>query len=487
MRQPSRPYLGIICVVLLGLGIAFVVIPRLGDPVTFNKVSSPPATPEGAQSGGQSSARAFRGNVYHIVFDAYQSEAYRYFLDKAPESNQLPFTYYPNFRANSSMTYFSLAELFTGDFYTLDMSPEDWHNAAFQSRGMMEYLANGGVRLHLYPYYPEFCYGGASAQCKVASDLDKGLMSGVRARQTVVDLWFLKLIPGSLKRELNAWFGPKAEDVSDDDSFSDWDYGFSISNAILPSKAVRDSDKPYFSLQQFMQLLDDEDSRPAMGQYVFVHAMLPHGPAVLDRECTYIGRSGGQAQTEQPQYLEQVQCANKLATLLVNKLETLGRLDDSLIIVQADHGYYWHPADLGVLHEYNPLNVSVPRVTHDTDDSSRWPSEMIETRASALLLVKFPGQAAASRSDKPAQMIDIAPTILRYFDIDPGPMRGIPIQDMPESPARDRFFFAANFIPALRSPALFSKYRYIEGKWKFEENVVTPLTEILTLGPDRDK
>jgi hypothetical protein len=482
MRRSWRAYLAAACVALGWFGIEFVILPRLADPVSFNKVSG---TTEPAAAG--SPVQNFRGNVYHIIFDGYQSEAYQYFLDKTPELNQLPLTYYPNFRANSSMTYFSTAELFTGNFYTVDMSPEDWHNAAFQSLGMMKYLANGGVRLHLYPFYPEFCYGGGSAQCKIASDLTKGVTDGSRARQTVVDLWFLKLIPGSLKRGLNAWFGPKAEDASDDSSFSNWDYGFSISNAISPSKAVPDADKAYFSLQQFMQFLSDEDSRPATGQYVFVHAMLPHGPSVLDRECTYLQQPFGQDQAEQqPQYLDQVQCANKLMALLVNKLEKLGRLDKSLIIFQADHGYYWHPADLGVLHEYNPLDVSVPRVTHDKGDSSKWPSEMIETRASALLLIKFPGQAAPSRSDKPAQMIDIAPTILRYFDFDSGLMRGIPIQDMPESPARDRFFFAANFIPTQHSPALFSRYRYVDGKWKFEENITTPLTKVFSLGPTRD-
>ncbi len=451
--------------------IAFVVMPRLGDPVSFNKVSntaSPDAT-KASQSSTPLPSGKFRGNVYHIVFDAYQSEAYQYFLAKTPELNQLPFTYFPNFRSNSSVTYFSVAELFAGDFYSADLSPESWHNAALQSRGMMGYLANGGVRLNLYPYNSEPCYGGASARCKTTMDLSKELLGEGGGRQTAVDVWFLKLIPASLKRELNAQLAPKDEDVIDD-SFSDWDYGFSVSNVIAPSQIREDSGRPYFSLQQFMRFLAEEDARPATGQYVFVDMFLPHGPMVLDRDCNYLGRP---TQVQQERYLQQVQCADKLMALLVNKLESLGRLDDSLIIFQADHGYYWHPADLGVLYQYHPLDVSAPRVVHDKDDSSTWPSEVIETKSSALLLIKFPGQSAASRSDKPVQMIDIAPTILRFFDIDPGSMRGIPIQVMPETPARERLFFAANYIPARYNPRVFSEYHYADGRWKFAENIKT--------------
>jgi hypothetical protein len=476
MRQSWRIYLVVIGVALGWLSLAFVVVPRLGDPVSFNQVSNTasPAVAEASQTSNQAASRSFRGNVYHILLDSYQSEAYPYFLAQTPELNQPPFTYYPEFRSAAARTYFSMAELFASDFYPPGLLPESWHNAALQSGGLMGYLANSGVRLSVYARDPEQCYEGTSAVCKLTLDIKRALLGDSRARQTAADLWFLKLIPTSLKRELNARFASQDEGASDSDSFSDWDYGFSISEALSPSNMPRDRDEPYFSVQQFMQILADEDSRPATGQYVFAHVILPHTPYVLDRECNYVGRAAAQTQTDQERYLQQVQCAHKLLALLVKKLESLGRLDDSLLIVQADHGHYWQPADLGVLYQYHPMDVSVQKVVDDKADSSTWPSEMIETRASALLLIKFPGQSAASRSNKPVQMIDIAPTILRYFNIDPGSMRGMPIQTMPDSLARERLFFASNFIPDARNPKVFSKYRYVDGRWKFEENIATP-------------
>jgi hypothetical protein len=246
-----------ISVALGWLGLAFAVAPRLGDSVSFNQVSNTasPAAAEASRTSNQAASRSFRGNVYHIIFDAYQSEAYPYFLGKTPELSQLPFTYYPDFHSNASLTYFSMAQLFASDFYTPGMSPENWFTAAIQN-GMMDYLAKSGVQLHLYPYWHEHCYRGALTLCKTTVDLKREVLGDGRARQTAVDLWFLKLLPGSLKRELNARFAPPGEGASDDDAFTNWDYGFSISNAIAPSKLPGDSDNPYFTVQQFMRLLD---------------------------------------------------------------------------------------------------------------------------------------------------------------------------------------------------------------------------------------
>jgi len=126
---------------------------------------------------------------------------------------------------------------------------------------------------------------------------------------------------------------------------------------------------------------------------------------------------------------------------------------------------------MGVLNELNSLDVASPRLSKG-QATSTWPSETVEVRASAMLAIKFPRQSQASSSNQPVQMIDIAPTILRYFGIDPSWMLGIPIQSLSESPARERLFFASDFILERSNRRLFSKYRYLDGQWKFEEDIV---------------
>jgi hypothetical protein len=49
---------------------------------------------------------------------------------------------------------------------------------------------------------------------------------------------------------------------------------------------------------------------------------------------------------------------------------------------------------------------------------------------------------------------------------------GFSIQDMPEALTRDRYFFASNSIPNSHFPYVFSRYRYVDGKWKFEEDIM---------------
>ena len=129
---------------------------------------------------------------------------------------------------------------------------------------------------------------------------------------------------------------------------------------------------------------------------------------------------------------------------------------------------------MGVLLKSQALNPSIPWIQPRADDSSAWPSEYVEVRSSAVLLVKLPGASTAAISNEPVQMIDLAPTILEHFNIASSSYRGISIQDIVvEGPSRDRLFFAANDVPRATKPEVISVYRHVNGKWQFEENIVT--------------
>lgn len=423
---------------------------------------------EGTRTNREASPQRFNGNVYHIMLDAYQSEAYQYLAPKLPKLNEQPFTYFPEFSTNSAWTWSSTAELFYGDFYTPTTSVHDWYMKSYQE-GVLDDLVDNGVTLHLYPYYPFYCHS-AAATCSSSQYLEKDMLGEIWSNQTVIDLWFLKLVPGTVRYILNAQY---AQERDASGSFRNWGYGFSVSTASKTRGTPVDSDHPYFSVQQFMQLLDNEASRPATGQYVFAHLILPHGPQVLDEACNYVGRTTPD-DISPKRYLKQVECAHKLITLLIERLRSLDRLDNALIIIHSDHGFYFHPAHMGVLLKSHTLNTSIPWVQPRADDSSTWPSEYIEVRSSAVLLVKLPGASTAAISNEPVQMIDLAPTILKHFNIASSSYRGIPIQDIViEGTSRDRLFFAANDVPRATRPEVISVYRYVNGKWRFEEDIIT--------------
>ena len=396
---------------------------------------------------------AFKGNVYHILLDGYRSEAYRYLSEVNPEGHQPGLVHYSNFRSNSGRTWSSTAELLGGSFYTPDLSPLEWRRKSI-SDGVLRTLADNGVRLHLYPHFPYFCQGTAEV-CTPTGQVKKKVLREFGANSTIIDLWFLKLVPNSILHI----FDEQAD-------LSSGDYGFSIYDALFGSeKKPQPRDNPYFSVLQFKQMLEDEDTRPASGYYVFTHLWLPHGPYVLDGDCNYISPPVELIKnSEGGRDLLQTECADRLVSQLIAKLKSLGRLESSLIIVHSDHGQFWKvrrgqgKSPLVALDE----NVSAA-------EANMWTSERIENRSSALLLISGLSASDSLTSDLHVQMIDIAPTILRFFGIDVGDFPGIPIQDPTKYISRDQVFFGTK--TSARATRRFLKYRYVDGKWCFEEHI----------------
>jgi len=413
---------------------------------------------EADQAGG------FRGNVYHLVFDAYQAEAFEYLLDEDPGIGQ-PFTHYPEFRTSSGKTWSSVPEMLWSRYYDPQQPLREFRLGVFQS-GLFELMFNSGVKLHLYPHYLYYCFDFATT-CRPNLTVREEVLGRPPGERTTVDLWFLKLLPAAAKRLL----------IEDSDELaqggvavSDWDYGFSITDSVLGrSASAGESENPFFSIVQFREFLEEEEFRPDGGQYTYLHAILPHGPSVVDADCEYTDRSD----EEVSGYLDQARCAHHLVRELMTRLEALDRLDSSLIIVQGDHGYFWHPKDMGELLAYSPVDTTdFPRVNVDQVDSSTWRSEVIEVRSTALMLVKYPGQSEFHTADEQVHIVDIAPTVLDFFDIPADGMQGVSIPRL-GSLKRDQVYFGHNKIPVGGEPAVMSRYRRIDGRWIFEADILT--------------
>lgn len=406
------------------------------------------------------------GNVYHLVFDGYQSEAFEYLLEQEPQIGA-PFTQYSNFHTSSGRTWSSVPELLWSRYYSSEETIDGWRDNPYQS-GLFAQFFLAGVDVHLYPHYLYYCYEFATT-CKPNISLKGAILGRPPGEKTVVDLWFLKLLPVTVKRLLLH----DPEDIARGGVAPDtWEYGFSIvdflfGKSLLPDEAAN----PYFSVRQFREFVADEDLRPATGQYTFLHAILPHDPAVVDATCSYVG----EVEVEFEGFIDQVRCAQRLIGELVAKLESLGRLDDSLIIVQADHGFFWHPNQMGALLAYSSVNTTdVAKIRVDEADSSTWPSEIIEIRSSAVLLVKHPRQRQFRIAAEQVQMIDIGPTALDFFGARTDGMHGVPISQIGDE-EREHFYFAHNKIPSIGQPAVISRYRRVDARWIFDADIPTRL------------
>jgi hypothetical protein len=160
-----------------------------------------------------------------------------------------------------------------------------------------------------------------------------------------------------------------------------------------------------YGLPQMQEFVDSlqPGTRP---QLDFVHIELPHEPWHLLKTLQSDEQFGPQqgasklewqkdqwpAETAQRQHLLQVQAADTVLGRIVDKLQATGAWKDSMVIVTADHGVAFKPLE-GIR--------SVTDQNGGNYDQILW----------TPLFVKYPGQAAGRIDDRPAQSIDILPTI----------------------------------------------------------------------------
>jgi membrane-anchored protein YejM (alkaline phosphatase superfamily) len=117
--------------------------------------------------------------------------------------------------------------------------------------------------------------------------------------------------------------------------------------------------QPVTTLLSFERYLDHESRLPARGRYTLVHLLVPHSPFVLAPDCTH--RDIRSATNE----LDQSRCAVRLIRRLLDRLDQLGRLRDSIVLIQSDHGSFTErpghtPEDYPALLLLKPQHASGP-------------------------------------------------------------------------------------------------------------------------------
>ncbi|MEM7235078.1 MAG: hypothetical protein AAF517_23070, partial [Planctomycetota bacterium] len=156
------------------------------------------------------------------------------------------------------------------------------------------------------------------------------------------------------------------------------------------------------------------------------------------------------------------------------RLKELDRFEDSMVVVHGDHGRYWRPQDRGALAEYAPLEASeMTRDEADKKPSDRWASSAVAVRASSLLWIKFPGAKQPETSPKPAQIIDVAPTILKHFGLVGEGFQGVPVQDLTPETKRSHRFQGVNCVPQNGRPDTMSTYEREGDRWIHRETTAT--------------
>ena len=264
-------------------------------------------------------------NIYHLIFDAYQTDLFEHTLSAKAKESLGGFSYFPNTTAITAYTPTSLASIFSGRRYFYDQARADYVTAAFNSKKSLLYWLKS-QKYEMVGY-------GTNAWRRRDHFFDRMVTHGDASRNDLLDLntqafrdlWLFSNIPTPLR--------PAIMRTSLFAQLDDQDLKLLKDGRLLPYSA------PVTSYIGFRKMMTEEESLSPTGRYTLVHVVIPHYPLKLKADCTY---TLGSTRTG---VVEQSECALKLVLEFIDHLQKLDRFDDSLILVHGDHGGVYRTKD----------------------------------------------------------------------------------------------------------------------------------------------
>ncbi|MXY53416.1 MAG: LTA synthase family protein [Gammaproteobacteria bacterium] len=248
-------------------------------------------------------------NLYHIVFDEYQTDLFERTLDARLREELGGFVFFDDAVTAYGRTRMSLASIFGGKSYDPTSSQAEYLRSAFAGpASMFTLLERAGYQSEAY------LHGGL-----FALDLPFHTVRYHRARVAAgwqvrraafAELWTYAHLPEALSAQL----------ISQENLER-----LKTLNAMNPETPIK-------SVYAFRSLLEREPDQAGRGRYVLAHLILPHYPNVVWADCSH-GTRGTRTGT-----LDQARCANRLMVDLVDVLKDLDRFRESMIVFQSDHG-----------------------------------------------------------------------------------------------------------------------------------------------------
>ncbi|MGI9295573.1 MAG: sulfatase-like hydrolase/transferase [Pseudomonadales bacterium] len=325
-------------------------------------------------------------NIYHIVFDEFQTDMFVQTLDEKVKLKLAGFQFFPEATTLFGRTGMSLPSIFTGQAYDFATAQIDYQQRAFNSdRSFLYWLRRVGYEVSAY-LHPVYDFEQKLFQY-VTYHKDLKEFGAEQYGQIFNRLWVYSVFPSSVAKAI-------------------------IDNEYIEQQEnqnVLDPAAPVMSLKTMRLILEEEARLGGNGRYVFAHLILPHFPYLLEEDCSY---SEDFAKTSA---LSQSRCATQLIAELVKTLKQLDRFSDSLIIIQSDHGarFALQGNRLRSVEGLGPYSL-----------------EWSKARSRSLLLIKPNGAGdkddGFAVSSIPASLLDIAPTLVNALKLKtPMAMSGI--------------------------------------------------------------
>lgn len=379
--------------VVLSLALALIATGYLG--VALSRSGDAYAEP-GAAGPTPAAARS----VYHFVLDEMQTDAFLLLLDDPDLRDAFRgFTLFRNNISNYRTTHTSSASYFTGTLYRRG-GLGAWREA-WKGRGLFQSLDDAGYRTWMYAPYAKWREAPVDYfwYMRDVYEHESGTANSDFGDFALV--WLLSLVPNALTNEALV-------------TAERWSGGLSyLFVGDRQPLTVPGGLNQVASIMMLEQARRHEDLRGDAGEYVYVHAILPHGPFVVDRRCQLIDRQASgprrakrRGTLDRAAYLEQGACALRLIGAFLDRLRQLGRYDPATIVIHADTGF-----GRGLLDPASPA-ADGPVLGY--------PPQQLVSMVNALLMIKRPDAGGDLEIvGRPTQLIDLYPTLVELLELPP--------------------------------------------------------------------
>lgn len=323
-------------------------------------------------------------NIYHIVLDEYQTDMFELTLNDEAKEELGGFIYYPENTTVYGKTGMSLASLFSGTVFNPDENTklEYEDNAINSDKSLIYDLKQAGysTRAYVHDYYPS--ESQLFDEVIKHNDNITGLDSSYYVK-LFMKIWAYSNMPEKI-----------AEKVT----------GTEFLRQAKQDNLLTD-DYPVVASESFSNITKDKDMLKESNTYNFIHLIMPHVPYVLRTDCSYDGEL--MENDFELAALEQSRCASKHLFSFLRTLKELNLYEDSLIVVQADHGSRFITEN---------GNLIRTRFKENGKENVEWSL----ARARALLLIKAPSKKEKEQffvSDAETTLLDITPTVAEVAGI----------------------------------------------------------------------
>ncbi|MCP4693402.1 MAG: sulfatase-like hydrolase/transferase [Desulfobacterales bacterium] len=373
----------------------------------------------------QSHSAKIKGNIYHILLDQMQTDAARLYLTDGSNKEKFKgFTLFANNIANYKFTTASFPSYISSSFYKKG-SYEDWMRGVYKTGGLFKALHDKGYQIRQYAYFFDW-NAPFTTEFRTLKDVYQEVTK-LKHRELVdfIQIWFARIMPNFLANEalaLGKKIGFQVYGILETDHI----FGKIQKIPVAYDEGI----EPYSSVHAFRHMIESEKRRPANGQYLYFHSVLPHPPYVYGRECDY---SLDYRDKEVEGFCGQVACAFKLVEELIDELKRLGRYEDSTILIHADtgrgqEGFFFKKDEktYGTMDKEH-FDENMPRMKSLVkNESDALPSRIgnfhqdrILSWFHALFMIKPPHSPGPLRvSERLTQLVDVYPTLADILNLE---------------------------------------------------------------------